>query len=224
MSSIGKDRPVAGLFEEGFKAVYLAVGAQNSMKMKIENEDAEGVLHGVDYLGLLNCKQPVKTGKKVVVVGGGDTAIDAAREALRQGASEVKMLYRRSREEMPASKHEIQAAEEEGIKIELLVAPLEVLTEDGKVSGLRCIKMELGEPDASGRRRPVPVAGSEFDVECDMIIPAIGQQVNSSFLEGTDRGRINPVGDGCGRSGDVSDKLPGHLCRRGPVYRSVHRR
>ena len=145
--NIGKDRPVAGLFDEGFKAVYLAVGAQNSMKMKIANEDADGVLHGVDYLGRLNRQEPVKTGKKVVVVGGGDTAIDAAREALRQGASEVTMLYRRSRSEMPASKHEIQSAEEEGIKIELLVAPLAVLTEDGKVSGLRCIKMELGEPD-----------------------------------------------------------------------------
>ncbi|MHB9072270.1 MAG: FAD-dependent oxidoreductase [Desulfobaccales bacterium] len=185
-ASIGKDRTVAGLFEEGFKAVYLAVGAQNSMKLNIANEDAEGVLHGIDYLGMLNCKEPVKTGKKVVVVGGGDVAIDAAREAIRQGASEVTMLYRRSREEMPASKHEIQAAEEEGIKIELLAAPQEVLTENGKVTGLRCIKMELGSPDESGRRRPVPVAGSEFDIECDMIIPAIGQRVNSSFLEGTE--------------------------------------
>ena len=171
---------------EGFKAVYLAVGAQSSMKLKIENEDAEGVLHGIDYLGLLNRRQPVKTGKKVVVVGGGDVAIDSAREALRQGASEVKILYRRSNSEMPAAKHEIQAAEEEGIKIELLVAPIAVLTEGGKVSGLRCLKMELGEPDASGRRRPNPVAGSEFEVECDMVIPAIGQRVNSSFLEGTE--------------------------------------
>ncbi len=183
--SIGKDRPVAGLFGEGFKAVYLAVGAQSSMKLKIENEDAEGVLHGVDYLGLLNCRQPVETGKKVAVVGGGDVAIDSAREALRQGASEVKILYRRSNSEMPAAKHEIQAAEEEGIKIELLVAPTAVLTDGGKVSGLRCLKMELGEPDASGRRRPNPVAGSEFEVECDMVIPAIGQRVNSSFLNGT---------------------------------------
>ena len=119
-------------------------------------------------------------------MGGGDTAIDAAREALRQGASEVTMLYRRSRSEMPASKHEIQSAEEEGIKIELLAAPVAVQTDGGKVASLQCIKMELGEPDASGRRRPVPMAGSEFDVECDMIIPAIGQQVNSSFLAGTD--------------------------------------
>ena len=184
--SIGKDRPVGGLFEEGFKAVFLAAGAPKSVKMNIENEDAEGVLPGIDYLNLLNYKQPVKTGKKVVVVGGGDVAIDAAREAIRQGASEVKMLYRRSRSEMPASKHEILAAEEEGIKIELLVSPIAVLTEGGKVSGVRCIKMELGEPDQSGRRRPVPVAGSEFDIQCDMVIPAIGQQVSRKFLEGTE--------------------------------------
>jgi len=185
-ASIGKDRPVAGLFNEGFKAIFLATGAQKSRKMNIENEDAEGVIHGIDYLGQLNLKNPVKTGKKVVVVGGGDVAIDAAREALRQGASQVTMVYRRSRSEMPAVKHEIQSAEEEGIKIELLVNPIAVLSSGGKVTGLRCIKMELGEPDESGRRRPVPVAGSEYDIECDMMIPAIGQQVNASFLEGTE--------------------------------------
>ena len=197
-ATIGKDRPVAGLFDEGFKSVYLAAGAHKSMKMGIENEDAEGVLHGIDYLGLLNLKQPVKTGRKVVVVGGGDVAIDAAREALRQGAFEVKILYRRSRPEMPAVKHEILAAEEEGIKIELLVNPIGVMTEGGKVSAIRCMKMELGELDESGRRRPIPVAGSEFSIECDMIIPAIGQQVNSSFLEGTEGGRNDPLGNGCG--------------------------
>ncbi len=185
-ADIGKDRPVAKLFDEGFKAVYLAAGAQKSRKMNIENEDADGVMHGVDYLGLLNLKQPVKTGKKVVVVGGGDVAIDAAREAVRQGASEVKMVYRRSRAEMPAVKHEIEAAEEEGISIDLLVNPIAVITSGGKVTGLRCIRMELGEPDESGRRRPVPKEGSEFEIECDMMIPAIGQQVNASFLDGTE--------------------------------------
>lgn len=185
--TIGKDRPVGGLFDEGFKAVYLAAGAPKSVKLNIPNEDAEGVLHGIDYLNLLNYKQPVRTGRKVVIVGGGDVAIDASREALRQGASEVKILYRRSRSEMPAVKSEIEAAEEEGIKFELLVSPIAVLTDEGgKVRGLRCIKMELGEPDESGRRRPVPVAGSEFDIECDMVIPAIGQQVNPKFLEGTE--------------------------------------
>jgi heterodisulfide reductase subunit A len=192
--SIGKDRPVAGLFQEGFKAVYLAVGAQSSLKLNIENEDARGVLHGVDYLVLLNNKLPVQTGRKVAVVGGGDVAIDAAREALRQGAFEVKILYRRSREEMPAQKHEIRDAEEEGVKIELLVAPTAVLTQDGKVSGLRCLKMELGELDQSGRRRPVPVAGSEFEVECDMIIPAIGQKVDGSFLNGTEGVKLSRWG------------------------------
>jgi len=184
-ASIGKDRPVSSLFNEGFKAIYLATGAQKSRKMNIQDEDAEGVMHGIDYLGQLNLKNPVKTGNKVVVVGGGDVAIDAAREALRQGASQVTMVYRRSRSEMPAVKHEIQSAEDEGIKIELLVNPIAVLSSGGKVTGLRCIKMELGEPDESGRRRPVPVAGSEYDIECDMMIPAIGQQVNASFLEGT---------------------------------------
>jgi len=184
-ADIGKNHTVAGLFDEGFKAVYLATGAWRSRKMNVEGEDAEGVMHGIDYLSQLNLKKPVKTGKKVVVVGGGDVAIDAAREALRQGAAEVKMVYRRSRAEMPAVKHEIQSAEDEGIKIDLLVNPIKVLTEGGKVTGLRCIRMALGEPDESGRRRPVPVEGSEFDIECDMMIPAIGQQVNNSFLEGT---------------------------------------
>ncbi len=185
-TAIGKDRTVAGLLEEGFKAVYLAAGAHKSRKMNIENEDAEGVIHGIDYLDLLNRKQTIKTGKKVVVVGGGDVAIDAAREALRQGAKEVTMVYRRSRKEMPAVDPEIKAAEEEGIKMDLLVNPVAVLTEGGKVTGLRCIKMELGAPDESGRRRPVPVEGSEYEIECDMMIPAIGQQVNSSFLDGTE--------------------------------------
>ncbi len=192
--SIGKDRPVSGLFDEGFKAIFLAAGAPKSVKLNIENEDAEGVLPGIDYLNLLNYKQPVKTGKVVVVVGGGDVAIDASREAIRQGASEVKMLYRRSKAEMPAAKSEIQDAEEEGVKIELLVNPIAVLTEDGKVSGVRCIKMELGAPDQSGRRRPVPVSGSEFDIPCDMVIPAIGQRVSSKFLEGTEGIEMTPWG------------------------------
>ncbi|MCU0589009.1 MAG: FAD-dependent oxidoreductase [Syntrophobacteraceae bacterium] len=185
-TSVGTDRPVGGLFDEGFKAVFLAAGAPRSVKLNIPNEDAEGVLHGIDYLNLLNYRQPVRTGKKVAIVGGGDVAIDASREAIRQGAAEVRILYRRSRSEMPAVKSEIEAAEEEGIQIELLVNPIAILTEDGKVSGVRCVRMELGEPDESGRRRPVPLAGSEFDIPCDMVIPAIGQQVNPRFLEGTE--------------------------------------
>jgi heterodisulfide reductase subunit A2 len=185
-ANIGAERTIEDLMNEGFKAVYLAAGAHKSRKMNIKNEDAEGVVHGIDYLSQLNRKENVATGQKVVVVGGGDVAIDAAREAVRQGAKEVTMVYRRSRTEMPAVIAEIKAAEEEGIKIEILQNPVEVLTEGGKVVGVKCIKMELGEPDDSGRRRPVPVEGSEYDIECDMVIPAIGQQVNSGFISGTE--------------------------------------
>ena len=184
-TSIGPDRTIEDLMQEGFKAVYLAAGAHNSRKMNIKNEDAEGVVHGIDYLSRLNRKEDVSTGQKVVVVGGGDVAIDAAREAIRQGAKEVTMVYRRSRTEMPAVQAEIDAAEEEGIKIEILQNPIEVLTDGGKTVGIKCIKMELGEPDDSGRRRPVPIEGSEYEIECDMVIPAIGQQVNSDFIKGT---------------------------------------
>ncbi|HKJ64999.1 MAG TPA: NAD(P)-binding protein, partial [Desulfopila sp.] len=185
-AGIGRERTIESLMAEGFKAVYIAAGAHKSRKMNIKNEDAEGVMHGIDYLGLLNRGQQVHTGNKVVVVGGGDVAIDAAREAIRQGAQEVTMVYRRSRTEMPAVEAEIKAAEEENIKIEILQNPIEVLTDGGKVVGVKCIKMKLGEPDESGRRRPVPIEGSEYDIECDMIIPAIGQQVGSEFVNGTD--------------------------------------
>jgi len=184
--AIGKERPVGGLFDEGFKAVYLADVALKSTKMSIENENAEGVLYGIDYLNLINFRKPVGTGRKVVVIGGDDVAIDASRAAIRQGASEVKILYGRRRSEMPAVKSEILAAEEEGVKFEMLVDPVAILTEGGKVSGVRCARMKLGERDQSGRRRFVPVPGSEFDLECDMIIPAIGQQVSGKFLEGTE--------------------------------------
>ncbi|CAG0910988.1 unnamed protein product, partial [Cyprideis torosa] len=185
-TSIGQERPIQRLLDDGFKAVYIACGAHKSRKMNIEGEDAQGVIHGIDYLGLLNRKQDVHTGKKVVVVGGGDVAIDAAREAVRQGAEQVSIIYRRSRAEMPAVDGEIKAAEEEGIKIEILQNPIEVLTEGNIVTAIKCIKMELGEPDDSGRRRPVPVEGSEYDISCDMVIPAIGQQVNHDFTSGTE--------------------------------------
>ncbi len=210
---IGKDRPVGSLFGEGFKAVYLAAGAWKSRKMNIPGEDAEGVMHGIDYLNLLNLKKPVKTGQRVVVVGGGDVAIDAAREAVRQGAAEVKMVYRRSRDEMPAVKHEIQSAEDEGIKIDLLVNPIAVLSEGGKLTGLRCIKMALGEPDESGRRRPVPVEGSEFDIPCDMMIPAIGQQVNPAFLEGTTGVEMTRWGTVAANARHLPDQHSRDLCR-----------
>jgi heterodisulfide reductase subunit A len=183
---IGGERTLPSLFDEGYQAVYLATGTHRSRKLGIEGEEAAGVEHGVDYLRRVNLREPAETGKKVVVVGGGDVAIDAARTALRQGALEVRILYRRSRAEMPAEVSEVTAAEDEGIAIDLLTAPESVLARDGRVVGLRCIHMKLGEPDDSGRRGPVPIEGSEFEIDCDMLIAAIGQQANTSVLAGMD--------------------------------------
>ena len=180
---IGKELTIDDLFGQGYKAVFIAVGAHRSQRLGIPGEDAEGVIHGVDFLRDINLGKEVKVGGKVAVIGGGDVAIDAARSALRLGSDEVVILYRRSRVEMPAREEEVEAAEAEGVKIEYLVAPTEIISENGKVTGIRCIRMELGEPDAGGRRRPVPIPGSEFELEADIVIPAIGQVPDLSFLE-----------------------------------------
>jgi NADPH-dependent glutamate synthase beta subunit-like oxidoreductase len=183
-SRIGKEIKLADLFNQGFKAVFIAVGAHNNQQMKITGEELPGVVPGVFFLRDLNLGKEVKVGKKVGVIGGGNVAMDAARSSLRLGAKEVSILYRRSREEMPASNEEIEAALHEGIKIEYLVAPSEVVAEEGRVTGLKCIRMQLGEPDKSGRRRPVPITGSEFTISLDTIMPAIGQASDLSFVDG----------------------------------------
>ena len=181
---IGKEITIDDLFKQGYKAIFIGVGAHRSQRLRVPGEDAEGVIHGVDFLRAINLGKEVKTkGRAVVVIGGGDVAIDSARCALRLGAKEVTILYRRTRVEMPAREDEVKAAEVEGVKIEYLVAPLEVLSENGKVAGIKCIRMELGEPDATGRKRPIPIPGSEFDLKVDMVIPAIGQAPDLSFLE-----------------------------------------
>lgn len=182
---VGKDLSIDDLFAQGYQACFLGVGAHESQKLNVPGEEAEGVVHGVYFLREMNLGREVKVGKKVAVIGGGNVAMDAARSSLRLGAEEVTILYRRTRKEMPASAAEIEAALEEGIKIEYLVAPVEVITAGGKVKALRCMRMELGAPDASGRRRPVPIKGSEFELEVDMVVPAIGQTSDLSFLEGT---------------------------------------
>jgi len=175
-SRLGVDYQLEDLFDEGFGAVFLALGAFNSNDMGIPGEDAEGVVMAVDFLGDLELNGEVHVGDKVTVIGGGFTAMDACRTSVRRGAAEVTCLYRRSRKEMPAHHTEVDEAEEEGVKIELLCAPVRVLTDaSNKVTGIEMLRMELGEPDASGRRRPVPLEGSEFIVECDQIIAAIGQ-------------------------------------------------
>jgi len=180
---LGGDLSVEDFFQKGFKAVYLALGAHKGIELGIPGEKAQGVFQGVDFLRELNLGGKTWVGKKLGIIGGGNVAIDVARSAVRLGAEEVRILYRRTRTEMPAWEEEIQAAEAEGVKITYLTAPQEVLTEGGKVRGLRCIRMELGEADSSGRRRPIPIPGSEYEVEMDQLIPAIGQRPDLSALE-----------------------------------------
>ncbi len=180
---IGSDLTVDDLLNDGFKAVYLALGAHRGIELGIPGEKAKGVRQGVDFLREANLTGKTDVGQKVAIIGGGNVAIDVSRSAVRLGATEVNIIYRRTRAEMPAWEEEIEAAEAEGVKITYLSAPQEVLTRDGSVVGLRCIRMELGEPDSSGRRRPVPVPGSEYDIEIDQLVPAIGQQPDLSALE-----------------------------------------
>jgi len=171
------------LFDEGYKAIVLAIGAHAPQKIGIPGEDAEGVTQGVPFLRAVSLGEEVEVGGRVLVVGGGDTAIDTARTTLRLGADEVWMLYRRSRTEMPAKQEEVEQGEGEGIRLELLTQPIEVISNNGHISALKCVRMRLGEPDASGRRRPIPIEGSEFIIECDMMIAAVAQAPETSFLD-----------------------------------------
>jgi heterodisulfide reductase subunit A len=182
--ALGKDFDIKALKKMGYQAVYIATGAHSSRKMDIPGEEEyEGVYHGVDFLRNISLQKPQPVGKNVAIIGGGNTAIDAARTALRLKADEVTILYRRTRKEMPAEEAEIQAAEAEGIRIKYLTAPVEVLGKSGKVTGMKCIKMELGEPDSSGRRRPIPIKGSEYDLKIDTIIIAVSQSPEINYAE-----------------------------------------
>ncbi len=165
---------------KNFKAVFLATGAYEEMRLNIEGEDLDGVLHCIDFLKRVNLGEKVTLGKNVVVIGGGNAAVDAARVAKRLGST-VTILYRRSRREMPANSWEVDEAEKEGIKIEFLVAPLKVHGTT-KVQEIECQRMELGEPDASGRRRPIPIPGTEFKIPVDNVIPAISQKPQLEWL------------------------------------------
>lgn len=182
---IGKDISLDKLRED-YEAVFLGVGAHVGKKMGVEGEDDyEGLLDAVTYLRRVGLGDRTKPGDKVCVIGGGNTAIDSARTSLRLGCSEVSIVYRRSRDEMPANIWEIEEAEEEKVNFNYLTNPVRILGAGGKVTGMECVRMELGEPDESGRRRPVPVEGSEFVIECDVIIPAVSQAPDLGFLEGS---------------------------------------
>lgn len=180
---LGPEMTIDSLLADGYKAVYLALGAHKGIELAIPGEKAAGVRQGVDFLREVNLTGKTEVGSKVAIIGGGNVAIDVSRSAVRLGAKEVTIIYRRTRAEMPAWEEEIEAAEAEGTNIVYLAAPQEVLVADGKVVGLRCIKMELTEPDSSGRKRPVPIPGSEYEIEIDQLIPAIGQRPDLSALE-----------------------------------------
>jgi glutamate synthase (NADPH/NADH) small chain len=176
-----------GELREQFDAVFLAVGAGLPVFMGVPGENLKGVYSANEYLTRVNlmgawapdAETPVLHGQRVVVVGGGNVAMDSVRTARRLGAEEAVIVYRRGRDELPARAEEVHHAEQEGVRFDFLVAPLEVVGDDERwVTGLRCIRMELGEPDASGRRRPVPIEGSEFVLECDMVVVAIGTRSN----------------------------------------------
>lgn len=178
--SIGRDKTLEDLRQEGFSAVFLGPGAHLSRKLGVDGEELQGVVHGVDYLRRINLGEEMHLGRDVVVVGGGNVAMDCARTALRTGSDNVFILYRRSKAEMPASQAEIHHLEEEGVRIEMLAAPVKVHGENGHLTRIECIRMELGACDASGRCRPVPKEGSNFMIEAAAIIPAISQDVDAS--------------------------------------------
>jgi len=175
---------VENLKNDGFASVFIAAGAQRSQRLGIpgEVEDVQGLYYGLRFLRDVRLGREVKVGKKVAVIGGGNVALDAARTSLRLGADEISIYYRRSRDEMPVSDVEYEEAVAEGVKINFLASPTRVTSDNWKVTGLQCIQMKLGEPDDSGRRRPVPITGSEFTAEADTVIAAVGQAPDLSFL------------------------------------------
>ena len=188
-TQVGKDITLSQMFEQGYQAIFIGVGAQTNTPMGVDGEDKgyKGFIPGVDYLLEINLgRDPYPEGKRVVVVGGGNVAIDCVRSSFRIGKADVNLVYRRTKKEMPADHVEIHDAEEEGVKFHYLCNPVRIIEKEGKVVGMECIRMELGEPDESGRRRPVPIKGSEFFIEADIAIPAIGQAIDLSFLEEKD--------------------------------------
>ena len=180
---VGKDITFENL-QKDYNAIFVAAGAHKGRSLGIENEHAKGVIDGTEFLYKVNTGEKINPEAKVVVVGGGNVAIDCARTCVRLGFKDVTIAYRRSRAEMPAIAEEVNEAEHEGVKLSLLTGPNKVVVSGGKVSGLECVKMELGEPDASGRRRPVPVKGSEFVIETGLIIAAVGEEPDLEFMAG----------------------------------------
>ncbi len=201
---VGRTVSLDELFEQGYEAVYVGVGAGLPRFMNIPGENLVGILSANEYLTRTNLMKayrfpeydtPIVQGKDVVVLGAGNVAMDSARTAMRLGADRVRIVYRRSRDEMPARTAEIHHAEEEGIEFHLLTTPVRYLgNEKGRLTGMTCIRMELGEPDASGRRRPVSIEGSEFEMPCDQVIVAVGSGANPLLTSATEDMALNKWG------------------------------
>lgn len=179
---VGQNPTIDDLFAQGYKAILLATGAHRSLKLGLPSEDIPDVIDAFGFLKAIKFGKAVSIGEKVGVIGGGNCAIDAARTALRTGAKEVFIIYRRSKAEMPAMKREIEAGVEEGVKIIELTAPVRIITRSGRLAGVECLAIELGDFDDTGRRRPIPIPGSEFVIMLDNLIPAIGEEPDLSFL------------------------------------------
>jgi len=191
--ALGKDFTLDDLHNQGYKAVFIATGAHKPIEIGVPGEEAEGVLQALEYLKDVHLKRPVELGRRVVVIGGGNSAVDAARVALRnKNVQKVSILYRRTRKEMPAYPEEVEAALDEGVKVEFLTAPTWVLTKDGRVTGVRCQRMKLGEKDESGRPKPVPIEGSEFLVDVDTLILALSERAYTPYLKESDGLTLSP--------------------------------
>lgn len=185
-TKIGKENNFNELFAQGYDAIFIGVGAHIPREMRVPGEDLEGVVHATDFLRDVNLGKEVKIGKRIAVIGGGNVAMDAVRTSLRLGAEKVMIIYRRAEEQMPADPLEIEESKEEGVEYHFLRNPTKIIGQNGKVVGMELIKMKLGEPDASGRRRPIPIEGSEYTIRVDNVIPAISQSPDLSWIpEGT---------------------------------------
>jgi glutamate synthase (NADPH) small chain len=216
---VGASVKVDELFNEGYDAIYIGVGAGLPKFMNIPGENYIGIFSANEYLTRTNLMKaylfpeydtPIPRGKNVVVLGAGNVAMDSARTAMRLGADSVKVVYRRSRDEMPARAEELHHAEEEQIEFVLLTAPTKFFgDEKGRVTGMECLKMELGEPDASGRRRPIPVKGSEYKVDCDLVVVSVGSNANPLLTEATPDIALNKWGN------IIGDPVTGKTSKRG---------
>ena len=177
----------------GFHAAFLSIGAHRSLKLNVPGEALQNVLPGVEFLRDINLGKKIEMGKKVAVIGGGNVAVDVARSALRLGTRRVEIYYRRSRNEMPAIPEEVDEAIREGVKIHILASPVKIIGKGGREVGMECVRMRLGEPDGTGRRRPIPMEGSNFEVHADTIISAIGQKVDRKAIRELDTNRDGTI-------------------------------